>query len=132
MSDNFFTDNLDIQFRLEQVEVDIDVIPTINTRSNGVIPVAIFGDACFDVDTIDFPSLRFGPDGTGPAHDVIHGGDHFEDHDGDRRGDVVVHFRTQETGIEPTHTRACLQGQTTDGFTFQGCDSIRIAPGSVK
>jgi len=121
-----------IRFHLEQIEVGVDVLPTINTRSNGVIPVAIFGSACFDVDTIDFPSLRFGPAGAGPAHDVVHGGDHFEDHDGDRRGDAVVHFRTQATGIVPTDTRACLEGQTTDGMTFYGCDSIRIAPGSVK
>ncbi|MDF1556032.1 MAG: hypothetical protein P1P84_23355 [Deferrisomatales bacterium] len=123
-------DNL--RFRLEQVEIRIDVLPTINTRSNGVIPVAIFGDACFDLGTIDFSSLLFGPAGAAPAHDVVHGGDHFEDHDGDGTGDVVVHFRTQETGIEPAHTSACLEGQMVDRLTFRGCDSIRIAPGSVK
>lgn len=121
-----------IRFHLEQFEARVDVLPTINTRSNGVIPVAIFGDACFVVDTIEFATLRFGPQEAQPAHDIIHGDDHFEDYDGDRSGDVVVHFPTQDTGIEPTDTTACLEGHTTDGLTFHGCDSIRIAPGSVR
>ena len=55
------------------IDVDIDIKPgsdpnSINTRSNGVVPVAILGSATFDVTTIDVTTLTFGT--ATPAHDL--------------------------------------------------------------
>ena len=50
--------------------------------------------------------------------------------DGDT--DLVLHFRTQETGIGPNDTEACVKGDWVDGnggvHKFFGCDSIVIVP----
>lgn len=135
----------DVAFRVER-KVDVDVLPTINLKSQGVIPVRLLGDACFDVTEIDPFSVRFGPAGAGIAHpkafghlggdsshddsgmDDSSGDDHLGDADADGVRDLVLHFRTQATGIQPGDTKACLEGQTVDGRNFYGCDWIRIVP----
>ena len=128
-----------IRFELEQV--DIDVIPTINLKSNGVIPVAILGNSCFDVQDIDVTTVKFGPDGAAPKH-LQHGEGEDDDcdedagevcdHNDDGNRDLILHFPTQETGIEADDTEACLTGTTQAGVWFEGCDRIRIAPGSSE
>ena len=40
----------------------------------------------------------------------------------------MLHFRTQETGIADGDTEVCLTGQTHDGATIEGCDSIKTVP----
>jgi len=135
----------DVAFRVER-KVDVDVLPTINLKSQGVIPVRLLGDACFDVTEIDPFSVRFGPAGAGIAHpkafghlgadsshddsgmDDSSGDDHLGDADADGFRDLVLHFRTQATGIRSGDTRACLEGRTVDGRNFYGCDWIRIVP----
>ncbi len=51
-----------------------------------------------------------------------HGRGHYEDGDGDL--DLVLHFETQQTGIEPGDDRAALTGQTFDGHEIVGGDDI--------
>jgi len=34
----------------------------------------------------------------------------------------MLHFRTQETGIQLGDTEACLAARTFDGWAFVGCD----------
>ncbi len=46
------------------------------------------------------------------------------DEDGDL--DLVLHFRTQETGIACGETEADLTGETFDGQVIEGFDSINI------
>jgi hypothetical protein len=105
-------------------EVALDIKPgsstnPINLRSRGVITVAIFSTATFDASTVDPASVKFGPNGATSTQNSL------EDVNGDGRLDLVLHFRTQETGIQLGDTQACLTGQTRSGESMQGCDSIR-------
>lgn len=107
-------------------EVTIDIKPgsdpnSVNPRSKGVIPVAILSEEHFDATTVVPLSVEFGPNGAGEAH----GRGHVEDVDGDGVDDLVLHFRTQETGIQCGDSEATLTGETTSGDAVQGTDSVR-------
>lgn len=107
------------------VEVDIDIKPgsfpnSINPRSKGVTPVAILTTDTFDAGTVDPTTVLFGPTGTEtvPVHAAS------EDVDGDGDADMILHFRTQATGIQCGDTAASLTGETFDEQTIQGSDSV--------
>lgn len=108
-------------------EVQIDIKPgsvrnSINFKSNGVIPVAILSTPEFDSTSVDPLSVRFGPSGA----TEIHGRGHFEDIGGDGDVDLVLHFRTRDTGIAPDNTEACLTAQTFESGQIQGCDVMVV------
>lgn len=105
--------------------VSIDIKPgsfpnSINPRSQGVIPVAILTDT-FDATTVDPLSVKFGRDGATESH----GRSHIEDVDSDGDLDLILHFRTQDTGIQCGNTSASLTGETFNGAAIKGSDSIR-------
>jgi hypothetical protein len=107
------------------LDVLIDIKPgsvlnSINPRSRGVIPVAILTTEDFDATTVDPLSVEFGTSGATEAHNR----GHIEDVDGDGDDDMVLHFRTQETGIQCGDTEAGLTGETVDGTPFEGSDGI--------
>ena len=107
-------------------EVTIDIKPgsspnSINPKSNGVIPVAILTTDTFDATTVDPLSVQFGPNEATEAH----GKGHIEDANGDGEPDLVLHFRTQETGITCGEISASLTGQTVDGEPIEGSDAIK-------
>jgi len=112
--------------------VEIDIKPgsdpnSINTKSGGVIPVAILGSDTFDVADVDVSTLAFGPDTANPRHDLSDGdtlSDHTEDVNGDGIDDLVSHYKTNETGIAPGDAEACISGELLDGTSFEGCDSV--------
>lgn len=109
--------------------VDIDIKPgsdpnSINLKSNGLIPVAFLTTPGFDVTQVDASTVRFG---AGEAVEA-HGKGHLEDVDGDGDIDLMLHFKTQETGIQNSDTQACLNGITSTGVPFEGCDPIQIVP----
>ena len=64
---------------------------------------------------------EFGPNGATESH----GRGHIEDVDNDGDDDLVLHFRTRETGIAKGDTDACLVGKTFGGDDIAGCDAIR-------
>ena len=113
-------------------EMEIDIKPgsdpnSINIKSKGKIPVAILTTNIGDGDSLDSDatqvdplSVEFGPNGATETH----GGAHIEDVDGDGDMDVVLHFKSRETGISCGDTEASLTGETFSGDAIEGTDSI--------
>ena len=108
------------------IQVSLDIKPgsdpnSIALNSKGVIPVAILTTDAFDATTVDSATVEFGPDGATENHGVRH----LEDVDVDGDLDLVLHFKTQETGIQCGDTSASLTGETFYGDAIEGSDSIR-------
>ena len=106
--------------------VAIDIKPgsdsnPINPRSKGKIPVAILTTDTFDATAVEPTTVRFGPNGTeaAPVRSAL------EDVDGDGDTDMILHFKTQDTGIVCGDTSASLTGETFGGQAIEGSDSIK-------
>ena len=80
---------------------------SINPKSKGVISVAILITTSFDATTVEPLSVKFG---VGEATEK-HGRGHLEDVDSDGDVNLVLHFKTQQTGIQCGHTQATLTGE---------------------
>jgi hypothetical protein len=107
------------------LDVEIDVKPqgfpnALNPGSRGVVPVAVLTTAQLDATTVDPATARFGP----AAAPAAHPGGHLEDVDGDGDVDLLLHFRTQATGILCGDTAATLTAETFGGDAVTGSDSI--------
>jgi hypothetical protein len=119
---------------LLELQVQMDIIPgsdpnSINPKSRGIIPVAILTTPSFEATTVDPMSVAFGPDGATESH----GKGHIEDADNDGDMDMVLHFKTQDTGIQCGDTEASLTGQTFEGQAIAGSDAIQTdGCGSAK
>ena len=110
------------------IEVDIDIKPgsdpnSINTRSMGLVPVAILSSAGFDATQVDVSTLTFNPGQASPKHNG-----HLEDVNNDELIDLVTHYVQKETGIQIGDTLACISGETFAGQSIFGCDSIVTVP----
>ncbi len=115
----------------ELITATIDIKPgsfpnSINPNNKGVIPVAILTTDDFDAATVDPVTVRFGPDEALPVHYAL------EDVDDDGDDDMILHFRTQDTGIGAGDTEATLTGKTIDGAYIIGTDSVRTVPPQGK
>jgi hypothetical protein len=116
------------------LSAEIDIKPgsdknSVNPNSSGVIPVAILttsvadGDSTdFDASQVDETTLSFGPGEVEIAHRQAHVAD--VDGDGDR--DLLLHFRTLETGLACGDTGATLKGETFGGEPFTGIGALEI------
>jgi len=106
--------------------VQIDVRPgsdknPIQLGSRGVLPVVLYGENDFAIEDVDWNSLAFGPGAAAIAHE---NGPHFDDVDGDGLLDMILHFRISEIGLTADDVEVCLDGQSTDGTSFEGCDDV--------
>jgi uncharacterized delta-60 repeat protein len=113
------------------LDVRVDVKPdssnnVIPLQANGVIPVAILTTDAFDAASVDPASVCFGSANDPTKRDCTekHGTGHLQDVNGDARPDLLMHYETQQTGIRPGDTQACLTGKTFNGVSIQGCDRI--------
>lgn len=110
--------------------VDIDIKPTkepnaINPTSGQKIPVAILTTESFDATQVDWDTVLFGPDGAAKSHAM----GHVKDVDDDGDLDLLLHFNTQDTGIQCGDTQATLTGELfSDGGPITGTDSITTVP----
>jgi hypothetical protein len=112
----------------------IDIKPgsdqnSLNPGSQGNVPVAILGEPGFDVTSIDPATLSFGPARAAPAHRPC---GHVEDVNGDAIPDLVSHHAVPESGLAAGDTLGCLSARTRDGRALEGCDAVRVVPGSPK
>ena len=128
------TDNhiIHASFAIDTITIEIDIKPGSDPNSvnlgKGVIPVAILTTADFDAASVNVTTVLFGKEGNGaaPVHYAL------EDVDDDGDTDMILQFKTQETGIGESDTEATLTGQTLDGKNFKGTDSVRIVPPKGK
>jgi hypothetical protein len=115
------------------ITVDIDIKPGDDPNSincdneNGVIAVAILTTDDFDATTVDHSTVTF--EGASETHVDKKTGvprRHQEDVDYDGDIDLVFHFRLGETGLSCDSTQGTLIGETFDGMSIAGTDSISI------
>ncbi len=107
------------------ISIDIDIKPgsdpnAINPAGSGLTPVAILTTDTFDATTVSPITVQFGPAGASLEHQL----GHLADVDSDGDLDLVLHFRTQEAGIQCGDTEASLTGETFDGQAIQGSDGV--------
>ncbi len=112
----------------EILSVSIDIKPgsvdnCINPRSNGVIPVALFGTADFAVsdirldDSLKLGSLGVRVRGKGPLCSR-------SDQNGDGNPDLVCHFENDDDNWSPGQASAAVSGKLNNGVPFAGSDAI--------
>jgi len=114
----------------EHMHVEIDIKPgsypnAINIKNNGVVPVALFGSAVFDVHQVDLATVRLSrmDDHEGGAPVLLSA---FKDVNGDGFIDLILQFETQAIGLQPGDTMACLHGMLMNGEHFCGHDSVKV------
>ncbi|MFC1603690.1 hypothetical protein ACFL5F_01560 [Planctomycetota bacterium] len=106
-------------------EVIFDIKPgsdqnSINRKSKGVVPVAVFSTYNFDAGTINPASVLFA--GASPVKWKL------EDVDDDGDDDMMFHFRTQELDLDPSSTEATLEAELLTGVMVSWTDEVRIVP----
>lgn len=111
---------------LPAIEILIDIKPgsfpnSINLRNAGVIAVAIPSTADFDATEIRTRVARFGPAGAA----LVHNSPHYEDVNSDGLLDLLMHFNTDETGIECGAEWAELRSSNELGLSVKGSDLIK-------
>jgi hypothetical protein len=110
---------------VDTIIVTIDIKPggtpnSINRRSNGNVPVALFSSSTFDARSADRRTVTIAD--AAPLNIGLGS----KDVNNDGRLDVVFHFDTQALNLPDGTVKACLTGNTLTGQAFQGCDSVKL------
>ena len=119
-----------IEVAQEPLEVGIDIRPgstvnPVNTKSMGVIPVAILSTPDFDaLSMVDISSLTFGR--TGDENSLAFCNTNGTDANDDGLPDLTCFFQTQATGFQPGDDTGILKGAATDGSELVGHDLVRV------
>lgn len=102
-------------------QISIDVKNTINPKSNGVIPVEIPRESGVNPAKINIRSVQFGTPETvttGEGASPVHGGHMTAD------DSLILHFRTQGTGVSNESETMKLIAETSDGMPIKGQATI--------
>lgn len=115
---------------VDVINVTIDIKPgslpnSINLGSNGTVPVAVLSTVAFDASTVDPTTVTLASapvklkgKGTPMAS--------LSDVNDDGLLDLVVHVETQAFQLSYGDTLATLEGETFDGMSIRGVDTVRI------
>jgi hypothetical protein len=115
------------------ITVTIDIKPgsdpnSINLGASGVIPVAIFSTDSFDAPaSIDADSLFMAGARVRVAGKSGKSKCHNEDANGDGLDDLICQF-DNDLNAQEGDSVAVVEGETLDGTSIRGEDSIRIVP----
>lgn len=94
--------------------VDIDIKPSINLRSRGVVPVKVLTTDYFDADNVDPSTVTFA--GAEPVRWT----------NGEKG--MLLHFNTQDLDLTEGCTEATMSGMTHAGGVFEATSTVKIAP----
>jgi parallel beta-helix repeat protein len=111
------------------LNISIDIKPgsypnSINLKSKGKVPVAIFTTNDFDATNVDHDTIMFLD--ANPVHSAL------EDIDDDGDIDMIFHFKTQELDFSllvderEEYPYAYLTGETILGELIEGKDTVRL------
>lgn len=117
-----------------QISIDIKpgldrIVPNINPKSKGKVPVALLsskdeaGAGTFDPLKADQSSIRFGPSGTEASGHCNRG----PDVNRDGLPDLLCHFDNEDAGFESDDTSGMVTG-TIDGMQFEGRGWLKVIP----
>ena len=95
------------------VTADASGRSAVNVRSKGVITVSLLSTDAFNTQDVKPQSIRLGPGGAKPFGRV-----QSADLNGDGSTDLLLHFKTQDTGITCGATDVSLTGMMLDGQRF--------------
>ncbi|MBN1858241.1 hypothetical protein JW848_03440 [Candidatus Bipolaricaulota bacterium] len=127
-----------LEYVVPPYEILIDIKPgsfpnSINPGQNGTIPVALLSTPEFDATTVEPDSLTFGR--TGGEDSLAYRGKKnprpqvgYEDVNGDGLLDLVAHFVAETCGFLAGDELGHLRGETFDGLSIFGSDSVRTVP----
>jgi hypothetical protein len=112
------------------VPVEVDIKPgetpnTLNLKSNGVIPVAVFSTPTLDLTRIDPATIRFSGAPVSKnkqGHWLVS----YGDFNGDGFDDLIAHFETRDVLLGTADVSGIVEGETLDGRLFRGTDSVRV------
>lgn len=98
---------------------DAGLRPAINVQSKGVISVSLLSTAAFKAQDVKPDSIRFGPAGA-----TLFGKAKLADLNGDGTVDLLLRFKTQDTGITCQTTEVTVTGTMLDGQPFRASSPI--------
>jgi len=107
-------------------ERPIDIKPcsypnSINSKSKGVVPVAVLSTDDFDASSVDPRTVSFA--GASPVRWTMEDVCPL-----DGKDDMLFHFKTQELDLTEDSTEAFLTGYTHAGEFIWGTDTVNIVP----
>ena len=115
--------------------VTMDIMPgndinPVNPKSNGALPVAIYGTDLLDVTQINLDTLML--EGMGLRERGNSGNlGIYGDINGDSIDDLMLHFDMRDLDIEGLDDKFTLNGRLLDGTHLLGSDTVRIVPNGV-